>query len=109
MVGKIEKEHEARYLKLLKNIEEGQVFEREEEVAWVCQECGHIHFGKKAPKVCPVAHTIKHTSKSVQKTTNILKSRNGSFCSKIKMWITSNEVIHNTIKLNMANQINLNI
>ena len=53
-VGKIEKEHEARYLKLLKNIEEGQVFEREEEVAWVCQECGHIHFGKKAPKVCPV-------------------------------------------------------
>ena len=41
-------------LKIIKNIEEGQVFEREEEVAWVCQECGHIHFGKKAPKVCPV-------------------------------------------------------
>ena len=41
-------------MQLLKNIEEGQVFEREEEVAWVCQECGHIHFGKKAPKVCPV-------------------------------------------------------
>ena len=54
MVGKIEKHHEERYLQLLKNIEEGQVFEREEEVAWVCQECGHIHFGKKAPKVCPV-------------------------------------------------------
>mgnify|MGYP000000625143 FL=1 len=54
MVGKIEKHHEERYLKLVQNIEEGQVFEREEEVAWVCQECGHIHFGKKAPKVCPV-------------------------------------------------------
>ena len=53
-VGEIEKHHEERYLQLLKNIEEGQVFEREEEVAWVCQECGHIHFGKKAPKVCPV-------------------------------------------------------
>ena len=54
MVGKIEKHHEERYLQLVQNIEEGQVFEREEEVAWVCQECGHIHFGKKAPKVCPV-------------------------------------------------------
>ena len=41
------------FKKLLKNIEEGQVFAREEEVAWVCQECGHIHYGKKAPKVCP--------------------------------------------------------
>ena len=54
MVGKIEKHHEERYLELLKNIEESQVFEREEEVAWVCQECGHIHYGKKAPKACPV-------------------------------------------------------
>ena len=54
MVGKIEKEHEARYLQLLKNLEEGQVFERDGEVAWICQECGHIHFGKKAPKKCPV-------------------------------------------------------
>ena len=53
-VGEIEKHHEERYLQLVQNIEEGQVFEREEEVAWVCQECGHIHFGKKAPKVCPV-------------------------------------------------------
>ena len=54
LVGKIEKHHEERYLKLVQNIEEGKVFEREEEVAWVCQECGHIHYGKKAPKLCPV-------------------------------------------------------
>ena len=54
MVGKIEKHHEERYLQLLKNIEEGQVFEREEEVAWICLNCGHIHYGKKAPKACPV-------------------------------------------------------
>ena len=54
MVGKIEKHHEERYIQLLKNIEEGQVFEREEEVAWICLNCGHIHYGKKAPKSCPV-------------------------------------------------------
>ena len=54
MVGKIEKHHEERYLKLVQNIEEGQVFEREEEVAWICLNCGHIHYGKKAPKACPV-------------------------------------------------------
>ena len=61
MVGKIEKEHEARYLQLLKNIEEGRVFEREEEQAWVCDQCGHIHYGKRAPKICPVcSHAQSH-------------------------------------------------
>lgn len=61
MVGKIEKEHEARYLQLLQNIEEGKVFEREESVTWVCQKCGHIHEGKKAPGACPVcAHPKAH-------------------------------------------------
>lgn len=54
MVGAIEKEHEARYKKLIENINDGKVFEREEEKAWQCQECGHIHYGKKAPEVCPV-------------------------------------------------------
>ncbi len=53
MVGKIEKEHEERYNTLLKNLEEGIVFERSEEVVWVCRNCGHIHVGKSAPKVCP--------------------------------------------------------
>ena len=53
-VGKIEKDHEERYLKLLANIEEGKVFEREEQVAWQCANCGHVHFGTKAPEVCPV-------------------------------------------------------
>ena len=45
-VGKIEKEHEERYNKLLKNLESGQVFERGEEKMWICSNCGHIHFGK---------------------------------------------------------------
>lgn len=53
-VAKIEKEHEERYLKLLANIEKGEVFEREGEVSWVCSNCGHIHYGKNAPDVCPV-------------------------------------------------------
>ena len=53
-VGEIEKEHEERYRKLLANIKEEMVFEREEEVAWECLNCGHIHYGKKAPEVCPV-------------------------------------------------------
>ena len=53
-VGKIEKEHEARYLKLLKNIEEGIVFSSDDERIWKCRNCGHIVIGKYAPEVCPV-------------------------------------------------------
>ena len=53
-VGKIEKEHEARYLALLKNVEEGLVFSRDGDMIWQCSNCGHIHVGKQAPEVCPV-------------------------------------------------------
>lgn len=53
-VGKIEKEHEERYRKLLKNIEEGRVFEKDGKVYWQCANCGHIHEGLEAPEVCPV-------------------------------------------------------
>ena len=53
-VGKIEKEHEERYKKLLANIEEGKVFECGEIKIWKCRNCGHIHVGLKAPEVCPV-------------------------------------------------------
>ena len=53
-VGKIEKEHEERYLTLLKNLEEGKVFEKDGEYVWKCRNCGHIHFGRTAPEVCPV-------------------------------------------------------
>lgn len=59
-VAKIEKEHEERYLTLLKNCEEEKVFEKDAEVtAWVCTNCGHIHFGKKAPEMCPVCEHPK--------------------------------------------------
>ena len=53
-VGKIEKEHEERYRKLLANVEGGLVFSREGDVIWQCSNCGHIHIGKKAPEKCPV-------------------------------------------------------
>lgn len=55
MVAAIEKHHEERYNRLKANIEEGIVFEREDsETAWLCDNCGHIHVGKKAPALCPV-------------------------------------------------------
>ncbi len=53
-VGKIEKEHEERYLALLKNLEEGVVFKRGEVYIWKCRNCGHIHVGTEAPTVCPI-------------------------------------------------------
>ncbi len=54
MVGKIEKEHEERYRKLLANIENGLVFSRDGDMIWECSNCGHIVIGKKAPEICPV-------------------------------------------------------
>lgn len=53
-VGKIEKEHEERYLKLLENVKDGLVFSRDDERIWKCRNCGHIIVGKYAPEVCPV-------------------------------------------------------
>ena len=53
-VGEIEKTHEARYLALLKNIEDGAVFERDSVTVWKCRNCGHLHIGKEAPELCPV-------------------------------------------------------
>jgi len=53
-VGKIEKEHEERYLALLNNVENGLVFSRDGDMIWHCGNCGHIHVGQKAPEVCPV-------------------------------------------------------
>ena len=58
-VGKIEKEHEARFLKLLENIEEGVVFSRDGDRIWKCRNCGHIVIGKNAPEVCPVCNHPK--------------------------------------------------
>ena len=48
-----EKHHEARFLELIKNIENSTVFEKEEETLWVCRKCGRIVKSKKAPAKCP--------------------------------------------------------
>jgi len=53
-VGKIEKEHEERYLKLLKNVESRAVFAKTEKKVWICRNCGHIHDSANAPEKCPV-------------------------------------------------------
>ena len=54
MVAAIEKTHEERYRRLLANIEGGLVFSRDGDMMWECGNCGHLHFGKAAPEVCPV-------------------------------------------------------
>ena len=58
-VGKIEKEHEERYRKLLENIEDGKVFSAGEVKIWKCRNCGHIVVGTSAPEVCPVCNHPK--------------------------------------------------
>ena len=55
-VAAIEKHHEERYRKLLKNIEDKVVFSREGDCVWQCRNCGHIVIGKQAPEVCPVCN-----------------------------------------------------
>ena len=46
-------DHEARYLKLAENVREGRVFAKEKEIQWKCRNCGYVHTGSTAPKVCP--------------------------------------------------------
>ncbi len=53
-VAKVEAEHEKRYLKLLDNLKTNKVFIAKGVVVWKCRNCGHIHVGKEAPKICPV-------------------------------------------------------
>ncbi len=53
LVGEIEKHHEERYLKLLNNLENSSVFEKEEPTVWKCRNCGYIIVSKVAPKLCP--------------------------------------------------------
>jgi rubrerythrin len=55
-VAEIEKSHEERYRKLLKNVNEKKVFSRDGDCIWVCRNCGHIVIGRAAPEVCPVCN-----------------------------------------------------
>ncbi|MBR3959364.1 MAG: rubrerythrin family protein [Bacteroidales bacterium] len=56
MVGAIEKHHEERYRKLLKNLNDKKVFSKDGDAIWQCANCGHIVIGKTAPEVCPVCN-----------------------------------------------------
>lgn len=60
-IAKVEAKHEARYRKLLANIESGQVFKKDAEVAWKCRNCGFVHEGAEAPDKCPACiHSQEH-------------------------------------------------
>ena len=52
-VGVAEKQHEARYRKLLQSVETGTFFKKEKIVRWKCRNCGYIHEGKTPPTTCP--------------------------------------------------------
>jgi rubrerythrin len=54
LIAKIEESHDNRFMKLMNNLEENKVFEKEEKVLWYCRKCGHLHYGTKALNKCPV-------------------------------------------------------
>lgn len=61
MIAKVEAEHEKRYAKLLENLTKEKVFEKDEDVEWMCRKCGYVHKGKKALKNCPACkHPIDY-------------------------------------------------
>ena len=53
MISKVEAEHEKRFKKLLKRLEDGTIFHREKPIKWECRKCGYIHEGEQPPKSCP--------------------------------------------------------
>ncbi len=60
-IAKVEAKHEARYRKLLANIESGKVFKKDNSVAWKCANCGYVHEGDEAPGMCPACvHPQEH-------------------------------------------------
>ncbi len=59
LVGKVEAEHEKRYLALLEKVKADRVYVSEEVVIWKCRNCGHIHVGKQAPEMCPTCNHPK--------------------------------------------------
>ena len=56
IIAKVEAEHEKRFNKFLKRIEEGTLFKREEPVRWECRKCGYVHEGTEPPPICPACN-----------------------------------------------------
>jgi rubrerythrin len=60
-IAEVEEYHEKRYRKLLKNVEDNEVFKKDKVVKWKCRNCGYVHEGEEAPEVCPAClHTQAH-------------------------------------------------
>ncbi len=53
IIATVEKQHEARYLRLLENLKNNTVFEKPQSTKWMCRNCGYVHEGAKAPQICP--------------------------------------------------------
>ena len=53
IIATVEKQHEARYLRLLENLKNNTVFEKPQPTKWMCLKCGYVHEGTKAPQICP--------------------------------------------------------
>ncbi len=58
-VAQIEKQHEKKYLALLKNVQEKQIFKKDEPVEWKCHSCGWVEKGREAPEECPTCNYPK--------------------------------------------------
>jgi len=66
-IGKVEVEHEKMYKMLLERVTSGNEFASNEEEAWICEVCGHVHYGKKPPKKCPVCkHPQEYFSRLIE-------------------------------------------
>ena len=52
-LAEVEEQHEKRYLKLLENVKNGTVFQKDQPIKWNCRNCGYVHEGPEAPKLCP--------------------------------------------------------
>ena len=90
-VGEIEKSHYERYLKLVENLENNEVFKKSSVKVWYCRNCGHLEYGDQAPEVCataatwstatrpprcvPCAATPRPSSRSRRTTTNSSETR----------------------------------
>lgn len=58
-IAEVEEQHEMRYRKLLKNVEEGKIFKKDTVVKWKCRNCGYVHEGKEAPEKCPACAHLR--------------------------------------------------
>lgn len=66
-IGAVEVEHEKMYQELLARLKDGHEFASDEDEVWICEVCGHVHYGKKAPAKCPVcAHPQEYFSRKVE-------------------------------------------